>query len=217
MLKRTLSLAPLAFLLACSAPAYCGVLYTDGGILGTQNGFFVDGPGSGPFAQTISDGFVDTTTGVAGSLDLGLWVTAGTTPTTLSWSLGTSVFGSDISSGTVAQVGYSFFGGTTFGYDVYSVHIDGLSGLLTAGNTYYLTLGGANNSTGNQLVGWDVNNGAATCNFAHNGNDLGGCGLGGEAFTISTASAPTPEPGSLLLLGSGMLALAGVLRRKVRA
>ena len=41
-----------------------------------------------------------------------------------------------------------------------------------------------------------------------------GCGYGGESFTLSTGEVTTPEPSSILLLGSGILGLAGVLRRK---
>jgi hypothetical protein len=36
-----------------------------------------------------------------------------------------------------------------------------------------------------------------------------------EAFTIYGSSGTTPEPNSILLIGSGMLGLVGVLRRKL--
>jgi hypothetical protein len=37
-----------------------------------------------------------------------------------------------------------------------------------------------------------------------------------EAFTINSAAPPpVPEPGSILLLGSGILGLAGVLRYRL--
>jgi hypothetical protein len=43
-----------------------------------------------------------------------------------------------------------------------------------------------------------------------------------EAFTLSyiettttTSSGTTPEPGSIMLFGSGILGLAGILRRKL--
>jgi hypothetical protein len=38
--------------------------------------------------------------------------------------------------------------------------------------------------------------------------------LGGESFTL-TGGGTTPEPSSILLFGSGILGLAGVLRRKL--
>jgi len=201
--------------LALSAPAFADIIiYTDGPIDGTSNAVFIDGPG-GPRTQTISDGFVATNSDTATSLDFGEWVPTGTTPTTVSWALGTSAFGSDISSGSTLQVGYIFFGSSGLGYDVYTSHVDGLSGFLTAGTTYYLTLGGANDSAGRQFDGWDVNGGPATCSFAQGGGpSLGDCGLGGEAFTINSGGT-VPEPSSIMLFGSGILGLAGVLRRKL--
>ena len=206
--------------LALSAPAFAGiVIYTDGPTNGTSNAFFIAGPIGGPSNQTISDGFVATNSGTATSLDFGEWVPSGTTPTTVSWALGTLAFASDISSGSTLQVGYTnFIFNNGFGYDVYTSHVDGLSGFLTAGTTYYLTLGGANDSTGSQNDAWDINSGLATCSFAQNGIPVGDCGLGqgveGETFTINSGGT-VPEPGSIMLFGSGLLALAGVLRRKV--
>ena len=206
----TLSLTILC--LALAAPAFAGVIYSDGPTLGTTNALFIDGPNPGPFNQSISDGFVATASGTAYSLDFGVWVTPGTTPTTVSWWLGTTAFGSDISSGSTAQVGYTFLFNNG-GWDVYDAHVAGLSGSLSAGGSYWLTLGNANNSGGDQFDAWDINNGPANCQFAVGGVPQGGCGFGGEAFTIN--SSPTPEPGSMMMFGTGILGLAGVLRRKI--
>jgi len=199
--------------LAFGTPAFAGILYTDGATNGTSLGLFIDGPGASPYQQTISDGFIDTNSGTAGSLDVGLWVAAGETPTTLSWWLGTSAFGDEISSGSMAQVGYTFLM-TTSGYDVYDVHVTGLSGDLVAGTTYWLTLGGANDSAGDQIVAWDFNSGPAGCQWAVSGTPQGDCGLAapeGEAFTINS-----PEPGTVMLFGSGLLGLSLLLRRKTQ-
>ena len=91
--------------------------------------------------MNISDGFVATNSGVAASLDFGMWVPTGTTPTTVTWWLGTTAFGSDIATGVSNSLINTFHNVSGFGYDVYNVHIDGLSGSLTAGNTYWLSLG----------------------------------------------------------------------------
>ena len=206
----TLSLTILC--LALAAPAFAGVIYSDGPTLGTTNALFIDGPNPGPFNQSISDGFVATASGTAYSLDFGVWVTPGTTPTTVSWWLGTTAFGSDISSGSIAQVGYTFLFNNG-GWDVYDATVTGLSGSLSAGSSYWLTLGNANDRGGTQFDAWDINNGPANCQFAVGGVPQGGCGFGGEAFTLNSSS--TPEPGSMMMLGTGVLGLAGVLRRKI--
>jgi hypothetical protein len=209
----TLSLTVLC--LALSAPAFAGVIYNDGPTTGTNLSLYIDGPNTGgPYAESISDGFVATASGTASSLNFGVWVTTGSTPTAVSWWLGTTAFGSDISSGSTAQVAYTYLLTTNLGFDVYEATVTGLSGNLTAGNAYWLTLGNGNDSFGDQGVAWDISNGPATCMYT---NDQGGgaCPYGAEAFTLNSSSSPTPEPGSMMMLGTGVLGLAGVLRRKI--
>ncbi|MEP7362396.1 MAG: PEP-CTERM sorting domain-containing protein [Acidobacteriota bacterium] len=207
----------LILCLALGVPASAAILYDNGPTNGSANALFIDGPGAGPFSQTISNGFVATGTGIATSLDFGVWVTSGLTPTTVSWALGTSAFGSEISSGSTPQVGFAFFGANGFGYDVYTATVGGLSGLLSSGSTYYLTLGGANDSANSQFVAWDVNLGPTTCSFAVSGSPVGDCGAGGgNSFTIfSDSNSAVPEPASIVLFGSGMLCLAALRRRRL--
>ncbi len=109
-MKLHLAVVFLAILcLVFTVPTFAdNVIFDDGATNGTYNGFFIDGPNPGPYSQSISDGFVATASGVASSLDFGIWVPTGTTPTTVSWWLGTSAFGGDLGSGNVAQVGYTF-------------------------------------------------------------------------------------------------------------
>lgn len=223
----TISLTILCLML--SASAFAGELYNDGPFDGTTNALFIDGPNPGPFSQSISDGFIASGSGTAGNLEIAMWVPSGTTPTTVSWWLGTTAFGQDISHGVgtvgtnmtdtlMCTNGQPFNGGICaggFGFDVYDVKVSGLSGLLTSGNQYFLTLGNANDNFGTQFDAWDVNNGPASCFFAVGGVEIGGCGFPGESFIISTGTQVVPEPGSLVLFGSGFLGLAGILRRKL--
>ncbi len=216
-MKARIAALPVLLCFALGAPAYATtVIFDDGAVDGSTNGYFIDGPGAGPFQQTVSNGFVATNSGSATSLDFGEWVLTGTTPTSVSWALGTSAFGSDIGSGFVAQVGYTYSSTNVHGYDVYVSHIDGLSGSLSSGSTYYLTLGDGNDSSGSQYAAWDVNGGPATCTFAVAGTPQGSCGSdGGETFTIYSDGSGVPEPGSMLLLGSGFLGLVCFRRRRL--
>ena len=211
-MKLRLVVISFAICLLLTAPAFADIiLFDDGPTDGFTNGFFIDGPNPGPFSQSISDGFVATGSGTATALDFGMWVPTGLTPTTVTWWLGTTAFGSDIGTGIAPITQFTFHNDSGFGYDVYNVHITGLSGNLTAGQTYWLSLGNANDSGNTQFDAWDVNGGPATCNFAVGGVNFGDCGAGGEAFTLYG----TPEPGTLVMLGGGILAAAGAMRRKI--
>ncbi|HLI63038.1 MAG TPA: PEP-CTERM sorting domain-containing protein [Terriglobales bacterium] len=190
------------------------ILFDDGPTNGTITAFYIDGPNPGPYSQWISDGFTATGSGIASYFVAGLWVPTGETPTTLTWWLGTSAFSGNIATGTDSSLQYTFLMTNSYGYDVYNVTVTGLSGMLTAGDTYYLTLGNGNDSGGDQFVAWDMNNGAAACYYGYDGGNDGGCGYPGEAFTLY-ASSSVPEPSSLLLLGSGVLGLAGLIRRRI--
>ena len=60
-------------------------IYNDGATTGTNLALYIDGPNSGgPYVQSISNRFVAAASGTASSLDFGMWVTTGSTPTAAS-------------------------------------------------------------------------------------------------------------------------------------
>jgi hypothetical protein len=212
----------------CLALTASAQIYSEGPIDGNDNAFFVTGPNLPNFlgsVQDISNGFVAATSGAASHLEWGEWSVGA--PTSFSYELGSAAFGTDIGSGTVGQTAGNstllFTNG--FGYGVYDVGIEITPAAMTAGNTYWLSISNATDASNDGTQGWDIPNGGsggpAICNFRQSGTNFGNCGLGGESFTLSGCGAgpdcgpPVPEPGSILLFGSGIVGLAGVVRRKL--
>lgn len=83
---------------------------------------------------------------------------------------------------------------------------------LNAG-TYWLTLENAQTNTTNDPAFWDQNSGPSLASE----NSVGT--IPSESFTIlgssGSSTGTTPEPGSIVLFGSGLVGLAGILRRKL--
>jgi hypothetical protein len=80
-----------------------------------------------------------------------------------------------------------------------------------------VTLGNACSTSGCSVsnpIYWDENSGPSTAYE----NTLGS--VPSEAFTLTgnttTCCNDTPEPSSIMLFGSGLLSIVGVLRRKLR-
>ena len=225
MKLRMASLSLLTILcLALTAYAGATAIFNDGGIDGNDNGFFVTGPDFPNFlgsVQDISNGFTAAVSATPNHLGWGEWSVGA--PTSFSYELGTSAFGTDLGSGTIAQNA----GNTTLlftnglGYGVYDVEVPISSSAMTAGNEYWLSISNATDANNDGTQAWDLPNGGsggpAVCNFRQSGTNFGDCGLGGESFTLGACCGPpVPEPSSIMLFGSGIVGLAGILRRKLK-
>ena len=221
----TLTLSVLCVALA--APAFATTTFVNSGPLdGNDNAFFVTGPNLANFlgtVQDISDGFVSQATGTPTGGTFGLWVLHGVpNPDSFSLELGTTPFGTDLGAVTFACSNGcgTFLFENGLGFDVYSVNfgVSPFFGALTQGQTYWFTLSNADDVSHSGSEAWDIPNGGLgtagiTCNFRQSGTNFGDCGVGGETFLLVGTSVP--EPSSIMLLGSGILGFAGVLRRKL--
>lgn len=109
-------------------------------------------------------------------------------------------------------------GANQYGFDVCQENTTFAGPTLNSG-TYWLNLQNASVPSGDPVF-WDENSGPSSASE----NEVGT--IPSESFTLlgtqssttstsTTTTGTTPEPGSIMLFGSGILGLAGMLRRKL--
>ena len=193
-------LLALAFVCA-SVPALAAPVVYDNSGSGTYttNAWSIFG------TDSVTDSFTLSTSMTVEGANFYAWFFPGDTLTSVTWEITDSAYGTVLASGT-ASGGSETQVATAFGY--YSIEEESISipGVALAAGTYYFELTGGQDGydTG---VWWDESDGSSTA------FDAAGS-IPSETFQIT----PTPEPSSFLLLGPGMLLLAGLaIRRKLLA
>jgi len=202
---RIASLTILCLALA-AIPAWAN--YENGPINGTTDGWTIN------FGYIVSDTFVDS--GTVSGFAFGVWLFPGDTLTSVDWSITSdensgTVYGSGTASG--ANLTDKFISSNQYGYNIDLITVTGLSVGLEGG-TYWLNLQNASVASGDPVY-WDENSGAG-CQSNGCPSNASESALGtipSEAFTVTTGTVP--EPSSVMLFGSGILGLAGLLRRRL--
>jgi hypothetical protein len=217
---RIASLSLLALCLTLAAVPVMAQSYNNGPVNGLVDAWAI----SSGFA--VSDTFEMNSAGSINSLNFWAWVAPGDSVTGVQVGISASPFGSELYTGTFT-VTQGACQGAAFGFDVCNEAVNGLgSGNIAAGN-YWLTLQNATDAFGEEVF-WDENSGVGCtspgCPSMAQQSTLGT--VPSESFTIdwgasttttttSTTGGSTPEPSSIMLFGSGILGLAGILRRKL--
>jgi hypothetical protein len=100
-----------------------------------------------------------------------------------------------------------------FGYNQCEDSVNFSGPTLNGGTTYWVNIQNASVPSRNPIL-WDQNfgMGCTSPGCPSQAYESGIGTIGSETFTIY--GSPTPEPSSILLFGSGILALAGLLRRR---
>ena len=177
-------------------------IYDNGPINGTVDGRTI----SGSFSVSDSFSFTVPSTTSLSSAQIGIWVEDGTL-SSLDWSIGTSAFASNISSGPSGSVTNTFQFTNIWGYDIYESDF-AVSGSLVAGTTYWFTLQNAVTTAGS-VAYWDQNNGPSSAQSNVDGT------IPSESFQLYGSAAATPDTGTTgSLLGLSLMGLA-FLRRKL--
>ncbi len=163
----------------------------------------------------------------------GAWEFPGDTLLAVDWSItsgenGGTVYGSgtatSMGSGPGGTLSDKFTSSNQFGYNIDTGTVSGigvgLGGPASPGvSTYWLNLANAVVASGDPVF-WDENSGIGCgspgCPSSASESAVGS--IPSEAFTVQISGGgggTTPEPSSILLLGSGIVGLAGVLRYKL--
>jgi len=206
----TASLSLLALcLIVAAVPAMAQTVYSNGAPAGNTDAWTIN------FGFIVSDTFNVTNSGttITGG-SFAMWTFPGDTLTSAELSItsgengGTSYFDQTVNFTQGACTG------NQFGFNVCQENTTFSGPTLNAG-TYWLNLQNASVPDGDPIY-WDENSGPSQASE----NSVGS--IPSEAFTVlgsstttTTTTTTTPEPSSIMLLGTGVLGLAGVLRRKL--
>lgn len=199
-----------ALFLACflAAPVFATTIYSNGPINGTTDAWTIN------FGFVVSDSFTIGGNGAhVNGVSFGAWLFPGDVLQSAEISITDSEFGGTTFFDGIVNFSQNGCVGNQYGFNV-CTETGGFNTLNLADGTYWLNLQNAVVNTGDPVY-WDENSGPSSASE----NSVGT--IPSEAFTIigndetTTTGGTVPEPTTIMLFGSGILGVAGLLRRKL--
>ena len=208
-------IASLSLLALCLAvvPAVAQDIYDNGPTNGTTDAWTIN------FGFAVSDSFTLGGASTVSGLNFAAWLAPGDVLQSAEVSITSSEFGGTSYFDQTVSFTQSGCTSNQYGFNV-CTESGTFSGTALNAGTYWLNLSNASVNTGDPVY-WDENSGPSSASENSNGTvpsesfTLVGSGSGGTSSGTSSGSSSTPEPSSIMLFGSGVLGLAGVLRRKL--
>jgi hypothetical protein len=203
------SLSVFVLCVTMALPASSGVIYDDGPINGTTDAWTIN------FGFVVSDTFtVSSGNSTITSLKFGAWLSPGDTITSAEVSFTSQPDGGTIYFDQVVNFTQSGCTVNQFAFDVCTETGNFHSPTLPNG-IYWLNLQNAIVPSGDPVY-WDENSGTGCTSPGCPSQATTTEPIPPESFTLfGNPSGTTPEPSSIILFGSGVLGLAGILRRKL--
>ena len=197
----SLSLLALCLTLA-AAPAMADTLYSNGPTNGTTDGWTIN------FGFIVSDTFTLSAASTVTGLTFATWMEPGDTLLSAQVAITSSEFGGTQFFNSVVNFTQSGCSVNQYGFDLCTE--SGTFNVALNSGTYWLNLENAVSALGDPVY-WDENSGPSMASE----NSVGT--IPSESFTLTgtTGGGTVPEPSSILLVGSGILGLAGMLRRRL--
>lgn len=205
MKLRSLLLSLFAVCLTVAPAVAQTDLYDNGPTDGTDNAWTFN------FGFVPSDEFTLSQAATVNGLQFAAWLMPGDVLQSVEVSVTSQEFGGTTYLDQVATITQSGCSMNQFGFNICVESANLTPFGLSAGN-YWLNLENGQVNTDDPVY-WDQNSGPSGASEGSLGT------IPSEAFTIlgtgtTSSTGTTPEPASIMLFGSGMLGIAGMLRRK---
>lgn len=205
-----LRLAPIALLALMAVPAVAQTVYSNGPTNGNTDAWQFN------FGFVVSDTFNVSTNGIAiTGASFGMWLYQGDIMPSVELSITSQENGGTDYFDQTVNFTQSNCTINNYGYNVCTVNTT-FSGPTLNSGTYWLNLQNPQRPLGYVL--WDENSGPSQASSNVYGS------IPSESFTVlggsttsttTTTSSSVPEPSSIMLMGSGVLGLGGILRRRL--